>query len=90
MLSLRFKFGSELARVYQVAVMRNGNLTNQALAIDRLRIPKHACPGGAVTGVADRHVPRQSLKRFGMEDLAYKTHVFVHPHLFAIAYGNAG
>jgi len=90
MLSLGFQFSAKLHRVDQIAVMCDGDVSNDCLAEDRLSISRRVCAGRAVAGVTYGEVAGQGLEDFLVEDLTNEPEIFVHPHEATVANGESG
>jgi hypothetical protein len=88
-LSRGLHFSAEFLCVDDVSVVGHRDLAHHALAKHRLSVSEDAGPGGAVSGVADRHVALKALKHVGGEYLADQAHVLVVPNPRAVADGDA-
>src|SRR4026207_1303635 len=81
---------AELARVYQVAVVRDRNLTVRAIDEERLRIGQPAFTCGRVAGVPDGKMPGQIMKRLLVEGIRHMPHRTHRPDARAIGGDDAG
>ncbi len=87
--SLAHQIVSQLARVHQIAVVAERNLSVIAVDQDRLRIRQLALASGRVPDMADRGSPRQMRERLAVEHVGDVTHRTRDTHLRAVGSGNA-
>ena len=88
--SSALQLGPQRAKVYQVAVVLNGDQSLGGIDADRLRIEQSGVAGGRVARVADAQLARQLAQHVFGKDLRDQAHAFDVRKMMPIGRGNAG
>src|SRR5262249_7001627 len=81
---------AQLARIDEIAVAADGDLSVRAVDQNRLRVRELALAGGRIAHVADRERPRQLRERLAVERVGNVSHRARHANLLAVRRGDAG
>src|SRR5579871_3132657 len=82
--ALALELRAQIAEIYQVAIVRNGDKALRRIHANRLRIQQRGVTGSGIARMADGHRSRQLLQHIFAEDLRHQAHTLDVCHVVPV------